>query len=119
MMPSRGGSSRGNSGRGSSSRGSSTGGRGGRGDRKDSSKKREDETGFGFGPRQRNLIRFQIPKVADIDYKNLPLLQKFLNDRGKIVPRRISGVSAKEQRQLATAIKRARFLALLTTGGLK
>jgi len=58
-------------------------------------------------------------KDADIDYKNVALLQKYLNDRGKIVPRRISGVTAKKQRQLSLAIKRARFLGLLTTGGVK
>jgi small subunit ribosomal protein S18 len=72
-----------------------------------------------FGNRQRNTAKFQLPKDANIDYKNFTLLQKYLNDRGKIVPRRISGVSAKEQRQLTTAIKRARILALLTTGGYK
>jgi small subunit ribosomal protein S18 len=56
---------------------------------------------------------------VEIDYKNFSLLQKFLNERGKIIPRRISGVTAKEQRQLVVAIKRARHLALLTTGGIK
>ena len=69
--------------------------------------------------RQRNTVRFQIPREGNIDYKNVSLLQKFLNDRGKIVPRRISGISAKEQRQLTTAVKRARFLALLPAGGIK
>ena len=63
--------------------------------------------------------KFQIAKTEDIDYKNLALLQKFLNDRGKMIPRRITGVTAKQQRQLAAAIKRARFLALLTTGGVQ
>ena len=69
--------------------------------------------------RQRNTARFQLPKDADISYKNFTLLQKYLNERGKIIPRRISGVSAKEQRQLAVSIKRARHLGLLTTGGVK
>ena len=69
--------------------------------------------------RQKNTARFQLPKDADIDYKNFTLLQKYLNDRGKIIPRRISGITAKEQRQLVVAIKRARHLALLTTGGIK
>lgn len=61
------------------------------------------------------LVRYQMPADAIIDYKNVGLLQKYLNDRGKIVPRRITGISAKEQRKLVSAIKQARFLALLTT----
>ncbi len=69
--------------------------------------------------RIRNLARFQLPPNADIDYKNVNLLQKFLNDRGKIVPRRLSGISAKNQRRLARAVKNARFLALLPTGGVR
>lgn len=60
--------------------------------------------------------KYVLPKDANIDYKNLSLLQKYLNDRGKMVPRRISGVTAKEQRALSLAIKRARFLALLPSG---
>jgi len=69
--------------------------------------------------RQRNLAKFQIPKGVEIDYKNLSLLQKYLTERGKLIPRRISGITAKEQRRLSVAVKRARFLALLTTGGVK
>ena len=61
--------------------------------------------------------KFQLPKDAVIDYKNLPLIQRYINDRGKLVPRRISGLTAKEQRQISIAVKRARFMALLTTGG--
>lgn len=72
-----------------------------------------------LGSRQKNTSKYQLPKDADINYKNVSLLQKYLNDRGKIVPRRISGVTAKEQRQLSQAIKQARYLALLTTGGVK
>tara|TARA_R100001143_G_C3361275_1_gene136319 strand:+ start:34627 stop:34878 length:252 start_codon:yes stop_codon:yes gene_type:complete len=48
-----------------------------------------------------------------IDYKQTEILEKFINDQGKILPRRVTGTSAKHQRQLATAIKRARFLALI------
>ena len=48
-----------------------------------------------------------------IDYKNTELLLRFLNEQGKILPRRITGITAKQQRQLATAIKRARHLALI------
>ena len=72
-----------------------------------------------FDNRQKNTARFQLPKGADIDYKNFTLLQKYLNDRGKIIPRRISGITAKQQRHLVVSIKRARHLALLTSGGIK
>ena len=65
------------------------------------------------------LVRYHLPADATIDYKNVGLLQKYLNDRGKIVPRRITGVSAKDQRKLVSAIKKARFLALLTTGRIR
>ena len=69
--------------------------------------------------RPRMTTRFQIPKGTIFDYKNFPLLQKFLNDRGKIISRRITGVSAKQQRQLTVAVKRARFLALLDSQGVR
>lgn len=62
------------------------------------------------------LVRYHLPADAVLDYKNFGLIQKYLNDRGKIVPRRITGISAKDQRKLVSAIKKARFLALLTTG---
>lgn len=52
-------------------------------------------------------------KNVVVDYKDVKLLRKFISERGKIVPRRISGTSAKGQRQLANAIKRARYIALL------
>ncbi|MBE9102422.1 MAG: 30S ribosomal protein S18 [Cyanobacteria bacterium J06638_20] len=53
-------------------------------------------------------------KPADpIDYKDVDLLKKFITERGKILPRRITGLTAKQQRDLTTAIKRARILALL------
>jgi len=75
------------------------------------------KTNGGF--RQRSLVKYQVSAGEKFDYKNIALIQKFLNDRGKIVPRRISGISAKEQRELGLAVKRARILALLTTGGIK
>lgn len=50
---------------------------------------------------------------VDVDYKDIKLLGKFISERGKIIPSRISGVSNKNQRKLAKAIKRARFLALI------
>ncbi|HTL04582.1 MAG TPA: 30S ribosomal protein S18 [Gemmatimonadales bacterium] len=52
-------------------------------------------------------------RIRIVDYKDEKLLSRFLTERGKILPRRLSGVSARHQRQLAVAIKRARFLALL------
>lgn len=66
--------------------------------------------------RKGRSVRFKIPAGEKIDYKNLAILQRFLTERGKIVARRLTGVSAKEQRQLAQAIRRARFLGLLTVG---
>ena len=68
--------------------------------------------------RRRKSCPFSGPKAPNIDYKDVKLLQRFLSERGKIVPSRITAVSAKRQRELARAIKRARFLSLLpyTTG---
>ncbi len=68
---------------------------------------------------KRDVAKYQIARDVIIDYKNISLLQKYLNDRGKVIPRRITGVSAKDQRQLVRAIKKARFLALLTIGRVK
>ena len=65
-----------------------------------------------FG-RRRKVCPFSGANAPKIDYKDVKMLQRFLSERGKIVPARITAVSAKNQRQLATAIKRARFLALL------
>jgi small subunit ribosomal protein S18 len=56
---------------------------------------------------------FSGPNAPKIDYKDVRLLSRFLSERGKIVPSRITAVSARKQRELARAIKRARFLALL------
>ncbi len=56
---------------------------------------------------------FSGANAPTIDYKNVKLLQRFISERGKIVPSRITAVSAKKQRELATAIKRARNIALL------
>ena len=72
-----------------------------------------------YGNRQRNTAKFKLAKGQDINYKDFGLLQKYLNNRGKIIPKRVSGVSAKEQRELAQAIKIARYMALLITGGVK
>lgn len=70
-----------------------------------------------FGKRRRFSRRKVDPFLADktltIDYKDPVLLRRFISERGKIIPRRISGLTAKNQRKLATAIKRARNIALL------
>lgn len=63
--------------------------------------------------RRRKSCPFSGPNAPKIDYKDVRLLSRFLSERGKIVPSRITAVSAKKQRELALAIKRARFLALL------
>jgi small subunit ribosomal protein S18 len=63
--------------------------------------------------KRRKFCRFTADNVKEIDYKDLETLKEFISETGKIVPSRITGTKAKYQRQLATAIKRARFLALL------
>ena len=63
--------------------------------------------------RRRKFCRFTAEGVKEIDYKDLEVLKQYVSETGKIVPRRITGTKAKYQRQLATAIKRARYLALL------
>lgn len=63
--------------------------------------------------RRRKSCPFSGPNGATIDYKDAKLLQRFISERGKIVPSRITAVKAKHQRNLARAIKRARNLALL------
>ncbi|MFC3121363.1 30S ribosomal protein S18 [Agaribacter flavus] len=63
--------------------------------------------------RRRKFCRFSAEGVQEIDYKDISLLKNYITESGKIVPSRITGTSAKYQRQLSTAIKRARFLALL------
>ncbi|HEY1930308.1 MAG TPA: 30S ribosomal protein S18 [Caulobacteraceae bacterium] len=63
--------------------------------------------------RRRKVCPFSGANAPKIDYKDVKLLQRYISERGKIVPSRITAVSAKKQRELAKAIKRARFLALL------
>ncbi len=63
--------------------------------------------------RRRKTCPFSGENAPQIDYKDVRLLQRFISERGKIVPSRITAVSAKKQRELAKAIKRARFLGLL------
>ena len=63
--------------------------------------------------RRKKYCRFTAEKITEIDYKDHDILKSFITETGKIVPSRITGTKAIYQRQLATAIKRARFLALL------
>ncbi len=63
--------------------------------------------------RRRKFCRFTAEGVDYIDYKDLDVLKEYISETGKIVPSRITGTKAKYQRQLATAIKRARYLALV------
>lgn len=63
--------------------------------------------------RRKKFCRFTAEGVKQIDYKDLNTLKNYVSETGKIVPSRITGTKARYQRQLATAIKRARFLALL------
>jgi small subunit ribosomal protein S18 len=68
-------------------------------------------------PKKGNLkskdCKFTKAGVEYIDYKQTEVLERFVNDQGKILPRRVTGTSARHQRQLSTAVKRARFLALI------
>ena len=63
--------------------------------------------------RRRKFCRFTAEGIQEIDYKDLNLLKANITESGKIVPSRITGTKARYQRQLATAVKRARYLALL------
>ncbi|HUW37638.1 MAG TPA: 30S ribosomal protein S18 [Rhodocyclaceae bacterium] len=63
--------------------------------------------------KRRKFCRFTAEKIAEIDYKDVDILKDFITENAKIMPARITGTKAGYQRQLGTAIKRARFLALL------
>ena len=62
---------------------------------------------------RRKVCQFCVDKVEHIDYKEIARMRRYINERGKILPRRMSGTCAKHQRQLSVAIKRARAIALL------
>ena len=62
---------------------------------------------------RRRACPFAGQEAPEIDYKDVPLLQRFISERGKMIPARLSNVSRKKQRELARAIKRARYIALL------
>ncbi len=63
--------------------------------------------------RRRKFCRFTAEETVEIDYKDLTTLKAYVTETGKIVPSRITGTKARYQRQLSTAVKRARYLALL------
>jgi small subunit ribosomal protein S18 len=81
--------------------------RGDRGDRGDRGAFRR------YFPPKRKVCRFCQRNVREIDYKNVDILKRYILERGKISPRRVSGTCSYHQRRLSTAIKRARILALL------
>ncbi len=91
-------------------------GRGGdrdRGERGDRDERGGEEGGGRRGFGRRKVCRFCADKNLKVDYKDQGQLKYFLTERGKIIPRRISGNCAKHQREVATAVKRARMLAIL------
>ena len=90
--------------------GRSPGGRGKRGEKKAGDKEKGQRRPM-F--RRRKVCKFCADKIDDINYKDVKLLAPFVPERGKILPRRISGNCAKHQRQLATAIKRERTMLLV------
>jgi small subunit ribosomal protein S18 len=67
----------------------------------------------GRGGKRRKVCQFCVDKINQADYKDVNRLTKFLTDRGKILPRRISGNCARHQRQVTIAVKRARQIALM------
>jgi len=73
---------------------------------------RNDRPGRDRKPRKK-VCAFCADKVHDIDYKDVPRLRRYISERAKIVPRRVTGTCARHQRQLTIAVKRARHLALL------
>ena len=63
--------------------------------------------------RRKKFCRFTVEGIKEVDYKDIGILRNYIAENGKIVPSRVTGTKARYQRQLTTAIKRARFLALL------
>lgn len=66
-----------------------------------------------FRPRRRKVCHFCTNKIDVIDYKDIKTLQRYVSERGKILPRRVTGACAKHQRKVTLAVKRARAVALL------
>ena len=76
-------------------------------------RERRPSGGRGMRRPRRKVCAFCVDRIQEIDYKDVPRLRKYLSERAKIVPRRVTGTCARHQRQLTVAIKRARHLALL------
>lgn len=66
---------------------------------------------------RKKVCAFCMDKIENIDYKDVPRLKRYLSDRAKIIPRRVTGTCARHQRQLTVAVKRARHLAFLSYVG--
>lgn len=66
-----------------------------------------------FRPRKKKVCHFCEHKIETIDYKDVKTLQRYTSERGKILPRRVTGACAKHQRKVTTAVKRARAVALM------
>ena len=66
---------------------------------------------------RKKVCAFCMDKIENIDYKDVPRLKRYLSDRAKIIPRRVTGTCARHQRQLTVAVKRARHLAFLLDVG--
>ena len=99
-----------------------TGGRNGQsrtgGNSRDSRQGNNNQNGYGRNQNQRDPLRekpdpLKLRDITYLDYRDIRILERFLNDRGKLLPNRITAVSAKGQRSLETAVKHARHLALL------
>ncbi|MBQ3023582.1 MAG: 30S ribosomal protein S18 [Clostridia bacterium] len=75
--------------------------------------KEKTERPFRARKAKKKVCQFCVDKVTDIDYKDVAKLRRYVSERAKILPRRITGTCAKHQRQLTIAIKRARHIALL------
>ena len=76
-------------------------------------KEDKDEKRVVYVSKSKKFCRFTAEGVKTIDYKDIELLKDFINENGKIIPARITGTKASYQRQLGTAVERARFLAML------
>jgi small subunit ribosomal protein S18 len=80
---------------------------------KSGNKKKDDRNKSRNLFKRRKFCRFSAEKIEQVDYKDVDLLRDFITENGKIMPARITGTKSRFQRQLSTAIKRARYLALL------
>ena len=76
-------------------------------------KDKKDRPARGGMFKRRKFCRFTVEKIAEVDYKDVNILKEFVSENGKLIPARITGTKARYQRQLSTAVKRARFLALM------